>query len=274
MDAPYQASPDVHVLPSDFALPGVGAMPINAYVLLAEEPVLVDAGIAIDRADFLAALSSIVDPQALRWVWLTHDDADHTGNIEAVMELAPNARLVTPGFAALRMGSWWPVPLDRVYAIRPGDELDVGDRRLRALQPPLFDNPMSTGFVDGKTGALFSVDAFGALLPESTQNLDEVPPEALAGGMLGWATSDSPWSHLVDRDRYLSVLDGVRRLEPSHIFSSHLPAASGMSLEKFLGILETVPDAEPFVGPNYEEFGHIVAALTGVPADGTPTVPG
>ena len=252
----------------------MGTLPINAYVLLAEQPVLVDTGVAVDRADFLAALSSIVDPSALRWVWLTHDDADHTGNIEAVMELAPDATLVTPAFAALRMATWWPVPLNRVHAIRPGDELDVGDRRLRALQPPLFDNPLSTGFVDGKTGALFSVDAFGALLPEATENLDEVPPEALAGGMAGWATSDSPWSHLVDRERYRGVLDGVRRLEPSHIFSSHLPAASGMSLERFLGILKAVPDAEPFVGPSFEEFGHLVAAITGVPADGPPTVPG
>ncbi len=76
----------------------------------------------------------------LRWVWLTHDDADHTVNIEAVLELAPNAQLATPAFAALRMGSWWPDPLTRVYAIRPGDQLEVGDRTLTALQPPLYDN--------------------------------------------------------------------------------------------------------------------------------------
>jgi hypothetical protein len=100
-----------------------------------------------------------------------------------------------------------------------------------------------------------------------------VPPEALAGGMAGWATSDSPWSHLVDRERFHNVLEGIRKLEPSHIFSSHLPAASGMSLDRFLGILEAVPDAEPFVGPNVEEFGHLVAALTGAPADGLPDVP-
>ena len=30
------------------------------------------------------------------------------------MELAPNAKLVTHGFSALRMGTWWPVPMERV----------------------------------------------------------------------------------------------------------------------------------------------------------------
>jgi hypothetical protein len=104
---------------------------------------------------------------------------------------------------------------------------------------------MSIGVFDQSTGSLFSVDAFGAILPEPTQDASEVPPEALAGGMLGWATSDSPWAHVVDRERFGQVLDRVRQLQPTRIFSSHLPAASGTSLEVFLEVLETVPDAEP-----------------------------
>jgi glyoxylase-like metal-dependent hydrolase (beta-lactamase superfamily II) len=92
MDAPYQASPDVHVLPSNLALPGVGMLTTNAHVLLAEEPVL-DTGMTRDRADFLDALSSVVDPRALRWVWLTHDDADHTATSRLCWSWPP-----TPGW--------------------------------------------------------------------------------------------------------------------------------------------------------------------------------
>ncbi|MBW3645891.1 MAG: MBL fold metallo-hydrolase, partial [Actinobacteria bacterium] len=202
MDAPYQAAPDVHVLPTTLPLPGLGVLPINAYVLLAEEPVLIDTGIGPDVDEFVDALSSIIDPRALRWVWLTHDDADHTGSIRRVFELAPHARLVTHAFSALRMSSWWPVPLDRVHAIRVGDRLSVGDRTLRAVAPPLYDNPMSTGLLDEATGSLFSVDSFGAILPEATQDAAEVPHEALAGGMRAWATADSPWAHLLDRQRF------------------------------------------------------------------------
>jgi flavorubredoxin len=262
MDAPYQATSDVHVLPTHVPLPGVGVLPVNAYVLLADEPVLIDTGMGNDGDDFVDALTSIVDPAELRWVWLTHDDADHTGSIQRVLELAPQARLVTHAFSALRMGSWWPVPLDRVHAIRAGDRLAVGDRTLRAVAPPLYDSPLSTGLLDEATGALFSVDSFGALLPEATQNAAEVPEDALAGGMQAWATADSPWAHLLDRERFAQVLDGVRRLQPSTILSSHLPAASGTSLERFLEVIESVPDAEPAVAPNDEEFAMMVAALT------------
>jgi glyoxylase-like metal-dependent hydrolase (beta-lactamase superfamily II) len=270
MDAPHQGAPDVHVLPTNLALPGVGVLPVNAYVLLAEDPVLIDSGIGFDGEDFVDALASIIEPQALRWLWLTHDDADHTGSVQRVLELAPNARLVTNAFSALRMATWWPVPLDRVYAIRVGDRLHAGDRTLRAVSPPLYDNPLSTGVLDESTGALFSVDAFGAILPEATQDVAAVPPEALAGGMLGWATSDSPWAHLVDRAQFGQVLERVRRLEPSRIFSSHLPAASGSSMEHFLRVLESVPDAEPFVPPDHEQFSHLVASLATVDPDHQP----
>ncbi len=261
MDTPYRGSRDVHVLPTHATLPGVGVLTINAYVLMAEQPVLIDTGLGVDRGDFVDALQSVIDPRELRWVWLTHDDADHTGNIERVMQLAPDAKLATAAFSALRMATWWRVPMDRVHAIRPGSQLDVGDRTLTAVAPPLYDNPLSTGLVDGSTGAFFCVDAFGAILPEPAGNVAEVPPDVLAGGMLGWATSDSPWAHLVDRQRYGQVLDSVRRLQPTHIYSSHLPAATGVSLESFLKTLEAVPDAEPFLPPDHEAFGQMIAAM-------------
>jgi glyoxylase-like metal-dependent hydrolase (beta-lactamase superfamily II) len=234
MDAPYRGAPDVHVFPANLPLPGVGVLPVNAFLLMAEEPVLIDTGIGVDADDFIAAVSSVVDPKALKWVWLTHDDADHTGGIQRIMELAPNATLVTHAFSAIRMATWWPVPMERVHAIRFGDQLHVGDRTLTAIAPPLYDNPTSTGVLDTSTGALFTVDAFGAILSEPTHDASEVPPEALAGGMLGWATSDSPWAHVVDRQLFGQVLEKVRRLQPERIFSSHLPAASGNSLEEFL----------------------------------------
>lgn len=53
-------------------------------------------------------------------------------------------------------------------------------------------------------------------------------------------------------------------LEPTRIFSSHLPAATGTSLERFLQVLESVPDAEPAVAPNNEEISHMLAAMLAV----------
>lgn len=62
---------------------------------------------------------------------------------------------------------------------------------------------------------MFSVDSFGAILPEATQDAGEVPPEVLGGGMVGWATSDPPWAHVLDRAKFAEVLDRVRALAPT-----------------------------------------------------------
>ncbi|HEX6919769.1 MAG TPA: hypothetical protein VF314_06045, partial [Actinomycetes bacterium] len=50
------------------------------------------------------------------------------------------------------------------------------------------------------------------------------------------------------------------------------PAASGTSMEDFLRVLETVPDAEPFMPPNSEEFVHMIEAMTAEQQQGA--VPG
>lgn len=264
MDEPYRASSDVYVLPTHLPIPGVGNLLVNAFVLLSEEPVLIDTGLGIDGEAFAAALESVISPRDLRWIWLTHDDADHTGNIQTVMELAPQARLATHALGALRMSTWWPVPLDRVHALTLEQRLGVGDRVLRAIRPPVFDNPMSIGIYDESTGTFFSVDSFGALLPEVTEDAAEVPEDALIQGMVAWATFDTPWTHLVDEDRFEVVLDGVRELEPNRVLSSHLPSASG-SIEGFLKVLRSLRDAEPFVAPDQAAFEQMISQM-GPPA--------
>jgi len=253
------------VLPTHIPVPGVGNLIINAYVLRAEEPVLIDTGIGIDGPEFIAALESIIAPRDLRWIWLTHDDADHTGSIQKVMNVAPQVRLATQAFSALRMTTWWPVPLDRVRVVTFGDGLNVGDRTLRAIRPPTFDNPLSTGIFDESTGTLFSVDTFGALLPEVTTNCSEVPADALAQGMVAWGTFDSPWAHLVDSERFDAVLDRVQRLQPNLILSSHLPASTG-SCDRFLEIVRSLRDAAPFPMPDHAAFEQMLAMMGPPPA--------
>ena len=260
MQEPYQASPDVHVLPTHLAVPGVGKIPVNAFVILAEDPVLVDTGLGFDGPEFVAALDSVVPLRELRWIWLTHDDADHTGSLQRVMEVAPQARLASHGQGALRMSTWWPLPLDRVHAVALGDHLHVGDRSLVAVRPPVFDNPTTIGIYDDSTGTLFSVDAFGAILPELARDAADIPHQELTEGMVAWATFDVPWVHLVDEGRFERVLEAVRALRPARVLSSHLPPASGR-IEGFLELLRSLRDAEPYVAPGHEAFVDLVAQL-------------
>lgn len=54
-----------------------------------------------------AAAWSIVDPLDVRWVFLSHDDRDHSGNLLAILATCPNATLLTTWFSIGRMAEEW-----------------------------------------------------------------------------------------------------------------------------------------------------------------------
>ncbi len=258
MDKPYRAMPDIEVLPAHFPIPGMGFLAVNAFVIKADEPVLVDTGMGVEPEQFMKALEEIVDPQDLRWIWLTHDDADHTGNVRKVLEAAPKARLVANALAILRMSTAWPVPMHRTYWLNPGDSIHVGDRMLTAVRPPLFDNPTTIGIYDNKSEAFFSADCFGAVIASPVYHADDIGEDRLAQGMISWAGGDSPWVHMVEAGVLGQALDRIRRMAPKIILSSHLPPAQGKN-EQFLEWVARVPASPPFVGPNQTALEQILA---------------
>jgi flavorubredoxin len=264
MTTTYKAAPDVDVLTSSVQIPGFGYIPVNAFVIHADQPVLVDTGAVVESDDFMAALRSVIDPADLRWVWLTHTDFDHIGSVHRLLGENAHLRVVTSYVGVGIMGLAMPLPMDRVYLINPGQSLDVGDRTLTAVRPPAFDNPITTGLRDERSRIFFSSDCFGALMQEEPpERAEDLSDDALRQGQVFWATVDSPWLHKVDEAALAADLDRIRSLEPSMVLSSHLPAADGSSLERLLGALVSVPGASPFVGPDQAALEQMLADMTG-----------
>jgi len=250
----YTAAPDIEVLTSNFPIPGYGFVPVNAFVLKGSEPILVETGAAIERADFMGALRAVVDPADLRWIWLSHTDFDHIGSVHQLLEENPSVRVITTFLGMGIMGLTAPLPPDRVRFVNPGETVTLGNRTLTALKPPVFDNPCTTGFYDRTADVLFSSDCFGALLQTVPQSAADIPAPDLRDGQVLWSTIDSPWLHKVDRGAFGAELETMRRLAPKTILCNHLPPAPGRLMEWFLGSLAAVPGAHPFVGPNQAAF--------------------
>lgn len=258
----YQAAPDVDVITSTNPIADFGKLAINAFVIHGVEPVLVDTGSVVQSDDFMTALGSVIDPTDLRWIWLTHTDFDHIGSLHRLLAENPQLRVITSFLGVGIMGLAMPLPMDRVYLLNPGQSVDVGDRRLTAIRPPTFDNPITQGLYDDRSGNLFSSDCFGALLYDVPESVDDLSADALREGQILWATVDSSWLHHVDRAAFASELHRIRRLEPSMVLSSHLPAAPGGSLERLLGALADVPGAPPFVGPDQAALEAMLVGAT------------
>jgi flavorubredoxin len=261
MTTTYTAAPGIDVLTSAFPVPGFGLIPVNAFVLDGAEPILVDTGPVIESEEFMAALRSVIDPGDIRWIWLTHTDFDHIGSLHRLLEENDRLKVITTFVGVGIMSLAAPLPMDRIHLVNPGQEITIGDRTLRALRPPAFDNPVTTGFFETSSKTLFSADCFGALLAEVPERADELSEEALHQGQVFWGTVDSPWLHRTDAAMLTKEVDTLRALEPDLVLSSHLPAAPGSMFDRLTANLEAVPAATPFVGPDQSALEAMLAEM-------------
>ncbi len=261
----YTAAPDIDVVTTNFPVPGFGLVPINSFVLHGTEPVLVDTGTVLQSEEYMAALRTVIDPSDLRWIWLSHTDFDHIGSLHRLLDENPRLTVITTFLGVGIMGLSAPLPMERVHLVNPGQHIAVGDRTLTALTPPVFDNPVTTGFYDEGSGTLFSADCFGALLEDVPSRAEDLSEEQLRQSQMFWVMADSPWLCRVDRDRFGRDLDAVRGLAPSSVLSSHLPAASGATLGRMLANLEAATGGEPFVGPDQAALEQLLASMGASP---------
>ena len=258
MDTPFVMDPiavtrDTHALSTYLPVPGLGVLPVNAFVIEAAEPVLVDAGVLAMRDAFLAQLARVIDPRALRWIWLTHTDADHAGALAPLLELAPDARVVTTFLGLGKLNLQGPWPAERFYLLNPGQALEVGDRQLVAMRPPVYDAPETTAAFDTRTRALYSADAFGAVLEAPLEAAEDVSPAALREGMVTWTTVDAPWIADLAPGALRRALAVVDELRPGVVLSGHLPPARGINRALSDAII-AASTASPFVGPDQQEM--------------------
>lgn len=263
MDAPTlvgarAVAPDLIELASYLPVPGFGLLPVNAFALRGEETVLVDTGLAALAEPFLDLLESVVDPAEIRWIWLSHMDADHLGNLRALLERAPRAEIVTNflGMGKLALAG---LPTARVRVLAPGERLALPDRTLVPLRPPYYDAPETMGFFDTRTRALFSADAFGALMPEPAEEAAAISAETLRAGMTTWSSIDAPWLAQLDRGAFGRALSALERLDPEIVLSGHLPSARGITRD-LLAHLAAAQASGPVDAPDHDEIERLVAA--------------
>lgn len=234
---PRPLGPGWTLLAASLPVPGAGALPVNSFLLAGAAPMLVDTGLAALRDAYMAALRELIDPRDLRWIWLSHLDADHVGNLQAVLEAAPDATVVT---SALGRGKIMlqGLPTDRVHLLEHGQALPLPDRELLALRPPYYDAPETLGFLDRASGALFVSDCFGALLPGPASNLDTVAEDVLRAGLLAWSSIDAPWLTDLSPNQLARRLAEVQAWNPTWILSSHLPPVHGDARQLSRWLLE------------------------------------
>jgi flavorubredoxin len=234
---------------------------LNTMLIRGAEPVVVDTGMHENQDRYLEDVFSLVDPDDVRWVFISHDDVDHTGNVNVLMERCPNATLVIDWFMQERMGASLEVPMHRWRWVQDGDALDVGDRTLRMIRPPVFDSGTTRGLFDPTTGVYWASDAFAAPMHAPVTDVAELEPQQWQAGIQTLARYISPWLELVDDFRFGRSVDRVAELSPTVLAGCHTPAVSGDRVELAFTATRLAPRAGVPAQPDQAVLDVLLGAL-------------
>lgn len=224
--------------------PALGGAAINTYVIKGKQPLVVDTGTALDGDAFMSALAEVIDPREIRWIWLTHEDADHMGGLEQILEMAPESKLVGNIETWARIGLHHQIANERYHFLPFGGQLDIGDTVLQAQRPPYFDSPSTMGCFDTRRQLYFSSDSFGMFTGRPAESMEEYTQEELISGMAGMAQGIAAWLPIVDRKLYQSGVQAIRALGAKKILSSHAAPITA-DHDKYFDIVMGLPDTQP-----------------------------
>jgi flavorubredoxin len=236
---------------------------INSMVILGKEPVIVDTGTPANREQWLKDVFSLVEPTDVRWIFLSHDDVDHTGNLDEALSACVNAQLVCNWAMVERHTNCFDFPLDRCQWVMHGESLDVGDRTLHALRPPVFDSPTHRGLFDPTTGVYWAVDTFATPLPDPHMAIADLDPEFWGYGMHLFALGAvSPWLTMLDTAKYGRYVDTVQDLDITTIAACHSPVIEGAYIERAFNRIRQFPTLDAPMLPDQSVLDQIVAATS------------
>lgn len=197
-------------------------LPCNFFLVRGStRSILIDCGAPGSRADTLAAIATIIAPEALDYVFVTHGDLDHCGAVGPLIERNPYLRVLSNFEAMAKMNMFAGIPTDRCAVVGPGQAIELGDRDLTVM-PALLQDSSTVWLRDSRTATLYASDGFGALLPEGTAAFaEDLPDDAFAGAFLTWQAMHFEQLPMFDRLNFANMVEqtyrpGVEAIAPVH----------------------------------------------------------
>lgn len=213
----------------------------NSYLIIDEKVCLIDAVKAPFARELLDRIREIIDPARIDYVVVNHVEPDHSSGLPALMEAAPQAKVVLTEQGRTETIKYFGREYD-FQVVKNGDSLSLGQRTLKFIPLPMLHWPDSMATYLEEDRILFSNDAFGQHYSSNFKFDDQNDlPEVLYEAKKYYANILMPFSRLV-----LKALDSlagldIRVIAPSHgiIWRGHIPEI--LALYKKWGSGDTDP---------------------------------
>lgn len=145
----------------------------NAFLIQADDVILVDTVKAPFRDEMMARIASIVDPASIRYIISNHAEMDHSGCLPWVIETVKPEKVFASKLGAKALESHF--GLTDVTTVADGEQLTLGGADFTFLETRMLHWPDSMFSYFADEQVLFSNDAFGMHLASTERFTDEVP---------------------------------------------------------------------------------------------------
>ncbi|WP_026842717.1 FprA family A-type flavoprotein [Citrifermentans bremense] len=124
--------------------------------------------------EFLANIRSITDLSKIDYIVVNHSEPDHSGSLALLLELCPEATVVSSQAARTFLGNQIHTQFGS-RVVKDNDTLDLGGRTLRFIAAPFLHWPDTMFTLLEEEGVLFPCDAFGSHYSGEGIFADEMP---------------------------------------------------------------------------------------------------
>jgi flavorubredoxin len=215
----HEIAAGIYRINTPVGLPGAGQFNFNQYLVVDDEPLLFHSGLRKLFPLVREAIAAVMPVERLRYVGLSHFEADECGALNEFLAVAPQAVPLCGQVAALVSVNDY---ADRAArALADGEELNLGHHRIRWFDTPHMPHGWECGLMmDMSTRTFFCGDLFtqgGAGEVALTESDILGPSEAFRG----------PMDYYAHAPNTAAVLEKLARENPTTLACMHGSAFRG-----------------------------------------------
>jgi flavorubredoxin len=181
----YEIADGIYRINTPIALPDAGQFSFNQYLVLDDAPLLFHTGLRGLFPVVSEAIAALMPIERLRYVGISHFEADECGALNQLLAAAPQAVAVCGQVAAMVSVNDYADRAPR--ALADGEDLELGRHKLRWFDTPHVPHSWECGLMMDMTsrtffcGDLFTQGGSGAEAITESDILE--PSEAFRGAM-------------------------------------------------------------------------------------------
>lgn len=134
----------------------------NSHLILDEKTMVMDTVDQAIRMQYLENIKYLLNGRDLDYLVVNHMEPDHCGNIEDLLKIYPNMKIVGNSKTFKFFEQFYNVSSpENYYEVKEGDVIDLGKHKIQFFNMPMVHWPEVMVAYEQTEKILFSADAFG-----------------------------------------------------------------------------------------------------------------